>query len=585
MPHRTMTGFNHFSIKVKNFKCFGELPNGFECIKPVNLIIGRNNSGKSTLLDLVEYSTQEKMDVPPPLWNSNKKPEFIARIDLSEDNVKRVFPESVSGGGIPGRNHFEFGRKLIGAYITWRADLQPNQRFLDLSASPDGSQPFANVSQDKNTYLQKLANSVTNPLFGKLFRRIHAERNISPETDNPGNLNISGDGVGTTNLIQNFLNKASLPSNLVEVTLLSDLNSIFGQDAHFSRILCQQLSDSKWEIYLEEDSKGRIPLSQSGSGLKTIILVLAYVHLLPAVEKKNLSQFIFGFEELENNLHPSLLRKLLTYIKDHANKNKCIFFLTTHSNVAIDLLNKNKNAQILHVTHDKTIAFVKTVTTYIESRGILDDLDVRASDLLQSNCVIWVEGPSDRIYLNRWISIWSDGELSEGNHYQCVFYGGRLLAHLSSLDPDIIQGGLSILRVNRNSMIMIDSDKRNQQTRLNDTKQRIISEIESNSGISWVTKGREVENYIPARVIAKWLGVGIEQVTQSEQYENFFTYLDGIKDGKGKYYSSRKPLLAEELGPHFLKNDLNGVLDLSQRINDVCTNIRKWNNMQHNLIR
>ena len=33
---------------------------------------------------------------------------------------------------------------------------------------------------------------------------------------------------------------------------------------------------------------------------------------------------------------------------------------------------------------------------------MLNDLDVRASDLLQSNGIIWVEGPSDRIYIKRW---------------------------------------------------------------------------------------------------------------------------------------------------------------------------------------
>jgi hypothetical protein len=256
-----------------------------------------------------------------------------------------------------------------------------------------------------------------------------------------------------------------------------------------------------------------------------------------------------------------------------------MFFLTTHSNVAIDLLNKDEKAQILHVTHDKTVASVKTVSTYVESKGILDDLDVRASDLLQSNCVIWVEGPSDRIYINRWISLWTNGELSEGNHYQCVFYGGRLLAHLSSKDPDDVEGGLSILRVNRNSIVMIDSDKQNQQTRLNETKQRIIAEIETHAGLAWVTKGREVENYIPANVVASWLGSTENEVKQSGQYENFFAYLDEVKDGKGSYYSTRKPLLAEELRSYFSKDNLSEVLDLSEALDDLCARIRHWNNL------
>ena len=38
------------------------------------------------------------------------------------------------------------------------------------------------------------------------------------------------------------------------------------------------------------------------------------------------------------------------------------------------------------------------VDTYRDSCHILDDLEARASDLLQANGIVWVEGPSDRIY-------------------------------------------------------------------------------------------------------------------------------------------------------------------------------------------
>jgi putative ATP-dependent endonuclease of the OLD family len=36
--------------------------------------------------------------------------------------------------------------------------------------------------------------------------------------------------------------------------------------------------------------------------------------------------------------------------------------------------------QVLHVTHDRTCAALKRVVTYVDNRGILDDLDIRASD-------------------------------------------------------------------------------------------------------------------------------------------------------------------------------------------------------------
>lgn len=41
-------------FKLKNYRCFDEQWQGFEKTQKVNVIIGRNNSGKSSLLDLVE---------------------------------------------------------------------------------------------------------------------------------------------------------------------------------------------------------------------------------------------------------------------------------------------------------------------------------------------------------------------------------------------------------------------------------------------------------------------------------------------------------------------------------------------------
>jgi ABC-type multidrug transport system ATPase subunit len=566
----------NFSVKAKNLKCFGDNEQGFEQIKAINLIIGRNNSGKSTLIDLIEYVVKGKIDAPEGHWHDRNKPEIIAEAPLSEAELRRIFPDGTSGGGIPGRNHWEFGSKFIGTKLMWSLGAQQGQKYISIGDCLDGARPFDGIQNAQN-HLQRVADAKINPFSGKIFRRIYAERNIAPEGDSGTNLDISGDGRGATNIIQNFINKANLQSDLVEITLLEELNKIFLTDAVFTDIVCQQLDTGAWEIYLEEEDKGRIPLSQSGSGLKTIIIVLIYIHLVPVVNKKPLSDFAFGFEELENNLHPALQRRLLSYLRNIAESHGCIFFLTTHSNVEIDLFSKDKLAQILHVTHDGITATARTVKTYIENRGILDDLDVRASDLLQSNGIIWVEGPSDRIYLNRWIELWSNGQLHEGNHYQCVFYGGRLLAHLSSEEPELVEEGISILRANRNSAILIDSDKRTQQARLNDTKRRILAEVSDNGGFSWVTKGKEIENYIPANAIATWKNQqGIEQV---EQYANFFEYLNNIYNGQGDYYSSKKSLLAEKLTPHMNQESLATVLDLGEKLEELCGVIRSWNNL------
>ena len=219
-----------------------------------------------------------------------------------------------------------------------------------------------------------------------------------------------------------------------------------------------------WEVYLGEGTKGLIPLSQSGSGLKTVFLVLLNLLVIPKIpnpqEHKKKSQFTFAFEELENNLHPALLRRLFQYLEDYAVNEKTTIFLTTHSSIALDLFGVSEHAQIIHVSHDGESARTTTVPTHSNLIKIVSELGARPSDLLQANGLIWVEGPSDRIYLNRWIELYSDGRLREGRDYQCVFYGGALLAQVQFASPENGAAKLAnLFQINHNLIVVCDGDR------------------------------------------------------------------------------------------------------------------------------
>ena len=203
-----------------------------------------------------------------------------------------------------------------------------------------------------------------------------------------------------------------------------------------------------------------IPLSKSGSGLKTVFLVLLNLLVVPKVENKEKSQFTFAFEELENNLHPALLRRLFQYLEDYAIDEKATIFLTTHSSIALDLFGVSEHAQIIHVSHDGESAHTTTVPTHSNLIKIVSELGARPSDLLQANGLIWVEGPSDRIYLNRWIELDTDGRLREGRDYQCVFYGGALLAKVQFKSPEAGVSKLAnLFQINHNLVVVCDGDR------------------------------------------------------------------------------------------------------------------------------
>lgn len=351
-----------------------------------------------------------------------------------------------------------------------------------------------------------------------------------------------------------------------------------GDDANFTEIVTQQIKyneSTKWEIFLREEDKGRIALSESGSGLKTILMVLVYTILIPDVERKKISDYIFMFEELENNLHPSLQRRLLKYIEDLSTKG-ATFFLTTHSNIMLDTFQNNELVNILHVQKIDEKSIIVNSSDNLQKNNILDDLGLKASDLLQSNGIIWVEGPSDRIYLNKWIQLWSNNTLKEGKDYQCVFYGGRLLSNIT-LDKKSEDELVNLINVNRNSIVIIDSDKKSPHSPINSTKKRIKEECDKNNTMCWITKGREIENYIPDALIKKVKGFEKSKKIYS-QFQNMEDFLDSLQKGLGKQFLRDKIAFSREVLSNVEINDFINSLDLNTKMKKLIKNISSWNN-------
>jgi len=548
------------SLKVANYKCFGSDAQGFERILPFNLIIGRNNSGKSSLLDIIQYAVE-----PYALAaRVGSHPQVIVGAPLVEADVSRVF-HAGNDHGIAG-NMGRYGLRLIGRKIRWTLNQNKERTFLDIDLN--------DLPHVETEYYRNLLPNKLSPFHDKRFKRLSAERNVIPE-DSGGPLTVSDNGAGATRVMRHFLTHESRDSAIVETTFLDHLNTIFEPDAHFTRIDCVEKSTANiWEVVLYEQHKGRVPLSRSGSGLKTVILVLIFVELMPLLDGRTASSYIFAFEELENNLHPSVQRRLLMFLRRAVERYHCRFILTTHSPVEIDYFVRDGLAQVMHVSSGTTDSSVAVVSGHAEGRRVLDELDIRASDILQSNGVIWVEGPSDRIYVNRWIEIWGEGKYREGAHYQVLQYGGALLAHLTCGDPDLENGAVKVLRLNRNAAIMIDSDRTTPTDELGATKQRIIAESASTSGFSWVTAGRTVENYLPLEVLERLLA---PERTPMDAYADVVEHIRQARRNTRILATPDKVALARLAVPLMTRDMITRTLDLKVKLDTLLELIARWN--------
>ena len=540
------------NIRFKGYKAFrnndyAEINN----LSSVNIIIGKNNCGKTSLLEIIEkiYDPESKLRI------GHEIEALQFDYPFSDTMVNSVL------GGYAGIGRWN--RSTLSEYVKdklFPVTITPNDV---IEITDDGLRDLRGHLNGANNLIKSSRNAFK-------FRKITAERNIYPETERE-NLTLLSGGEGASNLIATFLNDSNYNEAVIENTFLDALNLIMKPEAEFESIRVQQVMHNNkkvWEVFLQEKGQQRVPLSKTGSGLKTIVLVLLNLLVIPHISDYKNKKIIYGFEELENNLHPALQRRLFEYIYNYSKKNNTIIFLTTHSHIAINAYFDKADTSIYHVVKENGSAQIKLIESYIDKTEILDDLDVKASDILQSNGIIWVEGPSDRIYIKRWLEILTPNEYEEGKHYQFLYYGGRLLAQYSAKE---ITDLINIITTNRNAAIVIDSDKTSRSTKINETKKRIMAEFDALSMFHWVTKGKEIENYLPKQAIE-----GMFEITIKKACTQYQLFPEFIK----KYYksfSSKKVPFANEIKGFITKEDSIGMLDLKKQVEQLYKQIQKWN--------
>lgn len=225
------------------------------------------------------------------------------------------------------------------------------------------------------------------------------------------------------------------------------------------------------------------PLHALGTGTAHVVLLVVAATVYPG--------HMLCLEEPDAHLHPRLQRRVAALLRTQT-QGKIV--VATHSAHWIDLSTDHVLSVIM--SRGSTRA---EIMHYPTAFSRLAALGYRASDLLQANAIVWVEGPSDRIYVNHWIRLLAPS-LVEGVHYSVMFFGGSLLAHLQAptgpdyADPDLVD----LWRINQQMWVIVDSDRTTTDAPLKPRVERLQAQIEaSGRGGIWVTAGRTIENYVP----------------------------------------------------------------------------------------
>ncbi len=204
------------------------------------------------------------------------------------------------------------------------------------------------------------------------------------------------------------------------------------------------------------------PIHELGDGIQAILILT-----LPFFSKRHLPAMGF-IEEPELNLHPGMQRILIKAIHQHLPNHQ--FFITSHSPALLDLTMEYDDISVFDFRKNESQKVTEIRKSSYGDLSLLNILGCRNSSLFLSNCTIWIEGVSDRIYIQRILSTYIASNnltpYSEDLHYSFVEYSGGNIVHWSFLDEPDSESLYTKIKVQRlcgSAFLITDSDdERNQ---------------------------------------------------------------------------------------------------------------------------
>lgn len=543
-------------VAISNFRSISDQEVTIDINKRIILLIGKNNCGKSTTLRMLKIISD----------NFNKKEINLSEIDFyNRDNAIPVrfklygtLEEQTQEKELIQKTKI----KDIWLEYEWWINQKPkivNNSYASIDdinllhlilnqvfqRTFDGQVEKSRYQQEIKKHSEELINRITFkfPEVGIIpeFRYIHQEMNGSNKEEN-------FDGTNLRELLSIY-KSPTLATDYVRndyqkiIEMLRDLSEILNVNLDFP--------PRSEEFIIEEDTL-RLPLENFGTGFHQLLIIASSII--------RLEDSICCIEEPEIHLHAQLQKRLLNYLLQNTQGH---YIITSHSPFLINCLQEKEEIDILFYRKLNNKIQVSIVDSHPKMVEIISDLGINPSDILLANSIIWVEGPSDKNYIKKWIELLAEDLLEELDYKFSYF---RQLPELFiGKEASGIDGFPSILKLNPNVILIEDSDNKCETDQPNKQKLQRKRTIEDNGGFYLCTAGREIENYIPPRVVIE----GLEDLGIKLNGFDLLPYEDFSKKINKIFHDNDKNIDYDKN-----KTDLSRLFSSKTTLDDISIKIR-----------
>ena len=213
-------------------------------------------------------------------------------------------------------------------------------------------------------------------------------------------------------------------------------------------------------------------------------------------------------EEPENNLHPAFQNIFVKTLAENEflKKKNLKIFINTHSNHI--LVNSYLSPEDINVmVFSKRDQDTTSIASFNDDRkSTLDLLGVLNTSVLISNCLIWVEGITDRLYVKAFLKAYIDSlrkkdqVIREGLDYCFIEYGGSSIVHydFNEAGGNTVSADIEAFYSNNRILVLADNDN-------SEGKSIRFSKFKNKHFVYLDTGLPEIENILPNDILKDFL--------------------------------------------------------------------------------